>query len=165
MRSYDSYGTLKRAVPFHPVMGLDNSLLLLAAGLTLFRCHDPGIPRFSGALLFPYGPAGYAKKQLDPRQVPILWSTHPLIVGAWLNGLYEIPVFNWSATATKRPHALANSPRSRQPQLSIPAALFGDPVVRQILDECILPALVEEFIRLKLTSSKSSGQSHNGDRS
>ena len=165
MRSYDSYGTLKRAVSLHPVMGLDNSLLLLAAGLTLFRGHDPGIPRLSAALLFPYGPASYTKKQLDLRQLPILWCTHPLIVGAWLNGLCEIPVLDWAATATNRRHPIANSPRRRQPQLLIPAALFGDPAVRQIVDECIVPALVEEFIRLKLTSSKSSEQSHNGDQS
>ena len=165
MRSYDSYGTLKRAVPLHPVMDLDNSLLLLAAGLTLFRGHDPGIPRLSAALLYPYGPASYAQKLVDLRQLPILGCTHPLIVGAWLNGLCEIPILDWAATAPKRPHPIANSPRRRQPRLLIPASLFGGLAIRQILDECIVPALVEEFIRLKLTSSKSSEQSHNGDRS
>ena len=52
------------------------------------------------------------------------------------------------------------------PDLKIPATLLDDDTVRHLIDEWIIPALVEEFLQChnKLPSSNSS-KDHEGDKS
>jgi hypothetical protein len=56
---------------------------------------------------------------------------------------------------TKRPTTAQEQAEAR---LSIPASMFSEESARRIIDDWLVPVLVERFIRSKETSSKSDGR-------
>jgi len=54
------------------------------------------------------------------------------------------------------------SASASDPDLTIPATLIGDETVRRLIDDWIVPALVEEFLQCN-NKQPSSGSSHNDD--
>lgn len=51
-----------------------------------------------------------------------------------------------------------------QARLQIPSACLPDDVVRCIIDEYLVPTLVQEFLRSKKSLSASEEEMHNGNR-
>jgi hypothetical protein len=61
-------------------------------------------------------------------------------------------------TSDRKPTKAKNSASLPDPNLKIPATLFDEETVRRLIDEWIVPALVEEFLQChnKQPSSESS---------
>ena len=50
------------------------------------------------------------------------------------------------------------------PKLEVATATFSRGVVLQIVDDCVVPALVEAFLRTRINLPAFLGREHNGDQ-
>jgi hypothetical protein len=87
-----------------------------------------------------------------PRRGQPLWTSREQV--------NQVPVTRTNTTARRKPgHRLRP-----EPKLEIATETFSKELVLQLVDDCIVPALVDEFLRRRMNLPDLSGREHNVDQ-